>query len=547
MKKTSQKLAEPVVMFFLLFLISACAAAQEINDSDPELPGIQQHVAPVKVDGKILFSVRGISYYTAEQRAAAISNRISEAAADPKISSDSLKIVVDTDHSSIYAGTRFLMQVYDADADVEQVTRETLAMVIRQNIADAIELYRINRSRPVLIKRSINALGALVLLAVILLLIFWLYRSISKGLEHRFKTRVDTLENKSFSLIQANQLWKIYHLLARVLKIIITVLLITFTINYILGLFPWTNNVANYLLKLLVDPVVSIGQSFLRFLPDLVFLVAIYLVTRYLIKLSKLLFIGLSDGKMTIKGFDAEWAMPSFRIFRIFVIIFAVIVAYPYIPGSGTSAFKGISVFIGVLFSLGSSSFISNLIAGYTMTYRGAFKKGDLIQVGDKSGYVEEKAVLDTRLLSIQNEEIIIPNSVLLNSNIINYTTKAKASSLIIHTSVGIGYETPWRLVDAMLKLAADRTEGLLKHPSPFVLKRSLSDFAINYEINAYSDDASRMHFIYTALHQNILDVFNENNVQIMTPAYMHDPAIPKVVPKDQWNTPLASETEEKT
>jgi small-conductance mechanosensitive channel len=361
-----------------------------------------------------------------------------------------------------------------------------------------------------------------------------------------FKTRVDTLENKSFSLIQANQLWKIYHMIARMLKIIISVLLIAFTINYILGLFPWTNNVATYLLKLLVDPIVSIGKSFLRFLPDLVFLVAIYLVTRYLVKLSKLLFIGLRDGKMAIKGFDAEWAIPSFKIFRIFVIIFAVIVAYPYIPGSGTSAFKGISVFIGVLLSLGSSSFISNLIAGYTMTYRGAFKQGDFIQVGDKSGFVEEKAVLDTRLLSIQNEEIIIPNSVLLNSNITNYTTKAKASSLIIHTSVGIGYETPWRLVDAMLKLAADRTEGLLKQPPPFVLKRSLGDFAIIYEINAYSNDASRMHFLYTDLHQNILDVFNENNVQIMTPAYMHDPAIPKVVPKDQWDAPLASEPKEK-
>lgn len=147
-----------------------------------------------------------------------------------------------------------------------------------------------------------------------------------------------------------------------------------------------------------------------------------------------------------------------------------------------------------------------------------------------------------TRLRSYKNEEIVIPNSIMLNSSLINYSAKAKEKGLILHTTVGIGYETPWRQVDAMLKLAADRTEGLLKDPPPFVLKRALGDFAITYEINAYSNDASKVLYNYNELHQHILDIFNENNVQIMTPAYEGDPEIPKVVPKDQWNTPLASE-----
>jgi small-conductance mechanosensitive channel len=140
----------------------------------------------------------------------------------------------------------------------------------------------------------------------------------------------------------------------------------------------------------------------------------------------------------------------------------------------------------------------------------------------------------------VKNEEIVIPNSVLLNSNIINYSSQAKEPGLIIHTTVGIGYETPWRQVDAMLKLAADRTDGLLKEPLPFVLKKLLGDFAVTYEINAYIDDVSMMEARYNLLHQNILDVFNENNVQIMTPAYERDPEIPKVVPPDQWFTPLS-------
>ena len=247
----------------------------------------------------------------------------------------------------------------------------------------------------------------------------------------------------------------------------------------------------------------------------------------------------MDKGTIVIRNFDAEWAKPTVRIVKILIIAFAVVVAYPYIPGSGTNAFKGISVFLGLIFSLGSSSFIGNLIAGYSMTYRRAFKKGDLIKAGDHIGFVEEQQILVTRLRSFKDEEIVIPSSVLLNSNILNYSSRAKKSGVILHTKVGIGYETPWRQVDAMLKLAADRTEGLLKEPAPFVLKESLGDFAVNYEINAYCQDISQILFIYNNLHQNILDIFNENDVQIMTPAYMNDPEIPKVVSKDKWDIPL--------
>jgi small-conductance mechanosensitive channel len=532
----------PAVVLFLLFSYPAGSAAQEVVDADPELPGVQQHLAPVKIDGYELFNVRGISSFTPEQRAAAISKRIREAAADKSIPADSVKIVVEKDHTLIYAGTKFIMNVFDADADAEVINRELFAQVVVQNTIEAIKLYRNNRTRSVLIRKSINALGTLVIMSLLIYLVLWLFRKINRGLQNFIKTKIDKVENKSYKLIKANQLWKTYYLVFKVLKIIIIVILIAASINYILGLLPWTSNAATYILKLLLDPILSMGKSFLNFLPSLAFLIVIYLVSRYLIKLGKLFFSGLKHEVIKIKNFDPDWAMPTYSIFRTLVIVFSVIVAFPYIPGSGTSAFKGISVFIGVLFSLGSSSFISNLIAGYTMTYRGAFKKGDFIQVGDKSGYVVENEVLDTKILTIQNEEIIIPNSVLLNSNITNYTTKARSQSLIIHTAVGIGYETPWRLVDSMLKLAADRTEGLLKQPPPFVLKRSLGDFAINYEINAYCSDTSSMHLIYTALHQNILDVFNENNVQIMTPAYMHDPEKPKVVAKEEWFTPLAKE-----
>jgi small-conductance mechanosensitive channel len=538
-KRAIRKETVTALIICVLLLIPVRSGAQDNFDSDPEFPGIQQPLAPVKVDGKVLFNVRGMSSFTAEQRAEAVSKRIKNAAADQTVSADSVKLITEGDHLAVYAGVNFLINVYEQDAEVEQISRETLALIIKQKTSEAMKLYRHDRNRPVLIKKSINGLVALLIQALILMLILWLFRLINNVFQKRITSRIETLETQSFSLIRANQIWKIYNSVIRLLKIVIIVVFVAFSVNYILGLFPWTRNVSTYVLKLLGDPFVSMGKGILHFLPDLAFLVVLYFIVRYLLKLSRLLFKGIQEGGIVFRKFDPDWAMPTYRIFRVFVIIFAVIIAFPYIPGSDSTAFKGISVFIGVLLSLGSSSFISNLIAGYFMTYRGAFKMGDRIQVGDQVGFVEAQEVLVTRLRTIKNEEVIIPNSTMLNSNILNFSKKAREQGLIIHTVVGIGYETPWRMVEAMLKEAADRTEELLKEPPPYVLQLSLGDFAINYEINAYCNDVSHLRRTYTLLHQNILDVFNENNVQIMTPAYEKDPEIPKVVPKDLWNPPL--------
>jgi len=517
-------------------------SCQEITDIDPELKKDKQNAAAVTVDGNFLFYVRGISSYSAEDRANIIAKRITIAASNPAISADSVKVIPSTDRDQIYAGGEFIMNLFDLDANEEGISRSVLAELVKKKTSNAINLHRHERSRPVLIKKTIWAAGATLLLLISMFVLIWLMRRLNTGLQKRIKTRIESVENISFNLIRSNQLWKAIDLLFRTLRIGIIVVIVAVFLQYILGLFPWTNNISNYTLNLFLDPIIKMGKGFVNFLPSLAFLIVIYLVTRYLLKLIRLLFTGIEQGGIEIKGFDRDWANATFRIVRLFVFAFAVILAYPYIPGSDTSAFKGVSVFVGVLFSLGSSSFISNLIAGYSMTYRGAFKKGDRIKVDDQVGFVEEQKLLVTRLRSLKNEEIIIPNSVLLNSNIMNFSSRAKDKGLILHTTVGIGYETPWRQVDAMLRLAADRTEGLVKDPPPFVLKQSLGDFAVNYEINVYCNDASKMHLYYNALHQNILDVFNENNVQIMTPAYEGDPELPKVVPRDQWHAPLASE-----
>src|SRR2546429_699745 len=231
-----------------------------------------------------------------------------------------------------------------------------------------------------------------------------------------------------------------------------------------------------------------------------------------------------------------EAVRTALRVVRALVIIgFAAVIAYPYIPGSESAAFKGMSIFFGVLFSLGASSVVANMMAGYSLIYRRTFKVGDRVKINDVVGDVVAMRLQVTHLRTIKNEDVIVPNSVILTSQVVNYSTYAAREGLILHTTVGIGYEVPWRQVEAMLLLAASRTPDLQAVPSPLVLPTSLGDFAVNYEPKPYFRDSHSMAARYTALHRNIQDVFNEYGVQIMTPAYESDPASPKVVPPDQW------------
>ncbi len=246
-----------------------------------------------------------------------------------------------------------------------------------------------------------------------------------------------------------------------------------------------------------------------------------------------------------MQNFDPDWAMPTHKIVRFMIIAFSIVIAYPYIPGSDSMAFKGVSVFIGVIFSLGSSSFIANVMAGLAMTYRGAFKEGDRVRIDDVFGRVEEIKLMTTRIQTIKNESVLIPNSNILNTNVTNYSVMAKKPGLLLHSTVGIGYDTPWRQVEAMLLLAAERTEGLQKEPAPFVLQTLMGDFAVNYEINAYCTEVNRMLAIKSDLHRNIQDVFNEYGVQIMSPAYESDPQTLKIVPPKDWYAAPASKPEE--
>jgi len=522
-------------------LSSQVLAQQQAPPPDPT--GVS--VAPVIIDGNKLFRVRGLPSYPATRRAATIRQRIIDLANDESFDTTQLTISNDEPiRTTVLVGDQELFNIFDEDAALENISRELLAHVYRDLVAEAIEDYRADRSTVKLLNNSLLALAATALFAALLWAFSKLIRWLVKWTERDVRRVGQDLANKAFHLFHASQFWALVAGLLRLMRTIVYLALIYFYLNVVLGLFPWTRPIARTLIRFIINPLESLWLGFIAALPNLIFLAILWIVTSYLLKFLRVIFRAIEQQRIQLEGFEPEWSIPTYKIVRFLVIAFAVVVAYPYIPGSDSLAFKGVSVFVGVLLSLGSSSFIANLLAGLSMTYRGTFREGDRIRVGETVGIVEELKVMITRVRTPKNEIVIIPNSKILNTDVINYSQLAKTRGLLLHTTVSIGYDAPWRQVEAMLIKAAQSTQGVNQEPRPFVLQTSLSDFAADYQVNAYCSDVSNLPQIYSDLHANIQDVFNEYGVQIMSPAYVADPESAKVVSPERWHTAPASPPE---
>lgn len=535
----------PGVLFALwllcVLLTTPVFAQQQAPPAD--LTGVQ--VAPVLVDGNKLFRVRGLSSYPATRRASEIRQRIIDLADDKSFDVRQLTVSNEEPNRSIVmAGDQELFSIFDEDAALENIKRELLVVVCRENVADAITQYRADRSTVKLLNNSAMALAATVLFVFLLWALKRLFRWLVDWTERDVRRNVRDLASKTHYLVHAGQLWTLFANVLRFLRTLSYLALTYFYLNAVLGLYPWTRPAARMLFRFIINPLESMWLGFVGALPNLIFLLILSIVVRYLLKFCRAFFRAIERGRIQLESFEADWAMPTFKIVRILIIAFSIVIAYPYIPGSDSLAFKGVSVFLGILLSLGSSSFIANLLAGLTMTYRGAFREGDRVKVGEVLGTIEEVKVMTTRVRTPKNESVVIPNSNILATHVINYTQLAKTEGLLLHTTVGIGYDTPWRQVEAMLIEAANRTEGTNKEPPPFVLQTLLGDFAAHYQLNAYCSDVSDLPRIYSDLHANIQDVFNEHGVQIMSPAYVADPETTKVVPPEQWYAEPAKKPE---
>ncbi len=503
-----------VTYFLYVLLLGSASAATDITEKD--LP------QAVVVDGKELFQVMvRVGSFSPQDRADIISGRVEKIAKNYAIDIETIHVQEIGNTMEIVAGKQIIMSITDVDAQAEQQTLIALADERMDIIKSTIKEYRIERSTK---NMSLYSLGTIALTGLLWRLVYWLQsllkRMKQKLAEHEISESRYSFKIQKFEVLSSGQ---IYSVVSQMMNISIWVLqgiLIYFYLFSVLSIFPGTRKYAHQLLGYILEPIMMVLETIVSFLPNVSIIIVIIIISRYFLQGVHLFFNHIKQGNIKISGFYIEWVDPTYKIVRFLVLALTLISIFPYIPGSQSAAFQGVSVFIGVLFSLGSSSTVSNIVAGIAITYTRAFSMGDRVKIGEHIGDIIEKTLLVTRIRTIKNVDIIIPNSSLLNGSITNYSTGVGATGLILHSTITIGYDVPWRIVHELLIKAAYATPDILVDPKPFVFQTSLDDFYVSYQINAYTQKPNSMARIYSDLHKNIQDSFNDANVEIMSPHY---------------------------
>jgi small-conductance mechanosensitive channel len=309
--------------------------------------------------------------------------------------------------------------------------------------------------------------------------------------------------------------------------------------------FPYTYPWGIALRSFFWNSVKGLATGFAHAIPSLLTVFFILAIARIITKLVRDFFDGVEQNRVNVPGIHAETAGATRRLINALIWLLSLVIAYPYIPGSQTAAFKGVSVFVGLMFTLGSAGVLNHLMSGLVLVYSRALQKGDFVKVGEVEGTVDEVGPLSVKIETIDRREVTIPNTVMTNTNIVNYSRMSKEKGLILRTTVTIGYDAPWRQVHAMLKLAASRTQGLRKDTEPFVLQTALSDFYVEYTLGVAIENPRDRIRLLSELHANIQDAFNEFGVQILSPHFEAQPEGTIVVPKSKWFSAPANEKKE--
>lgn len=333
-------------------------------------------------------------------------------------------------------------------------------------------------------------------------------------------TRFHVLRFKSLELVTPDQITDGLISLARYSQIGLNLVLGLTGLAFALSFFPGTHDVTAGLINKLRAMLIEAGETVIGYLPNLFTLLLIVVLTRYTLKLLRFFHDGINHKRIKVAGLHQELTGPTFQLLRFLILAFALVAAYPYLPGSDSPVFRGITILVGFLLSMGSTALVTNIVSGVVLTYTRGMRIGDRVKIGPTVGDVLERTLLVTRIRTIKNVVVTIPNGMVLNNEIINYNAPMLEEGLILHTTVTIGYDVPWRKVHDLLTRSALATRDILKEPQPFVLQTSLDDYYVSYELNAYTQVPERMATIYSELHQNIQDWFNAAGVEIMSPAY---------------------------
>ena len=365
--------------------------------------------------------------------------------------------------------------------------------------------------------------AAIILGQIIAIIIIWLIAKIlSKRISNHVNERFKPLTIKKLKILSPGQISRIILVAIRIFKYFLTIFQLFITIPIVFSLFPQTEELANTIFGYILTPLKNIALGFVGYIPNLITIIIILLVTKYILRSLKYFTKQITNEKLVIPGFHADWAHPTFNICRFLIYAFNVAVIFPYLPGSSSLAFQGVSVFVGVIISLGSSTAIGNLVAGLVITYMRPFKIGDRISLQGNIGFVVEKNLMVVRIKTHKNEYITIPNLQVLSASVINYNTSSDEDEegLIMHAQITCSYATPWRTVHEILLEAADKTANVLKKPKPFVLQTALDDNYVRYQINCYTKLIAKIPAIYTELYENIQDGYANRGLDMTSPQF---------------------------
>lgn len=492
--------------------------------------------APLVVEGDTLFFIYARSGgLLPEARAASAENKIYEVGKHLTMFADSVYVFDSEESSDVMAGEDVIFSVTDLDALWMNTERLALAEQYRDVISEKV--HQLHETYGLQQKLLSVCWVALIIIAMGGLIwgILWLFRLWKFSLTRKLLRTIKSVSIKNYPLLDAHRLGIAIIFVFNMVRVLLILLVLFIGITSMFSLFPETKTFTYTVVGFIWNPLIDILKSAVTYLPNLFKIGVIIACFHYLLKLVRYFANEIAIGRLKINGFYADWATPTYTILRVLLYSFMLVMIWPLLPNSDSEIFQGVSVFIGVVVSLGSTSVVGNVMAGLVMTYMRPFRIGDYIRYEDTEGEVIEKTMLVTRIRTRKNEIMTIPNSNMMSSQTSNFTLSAQRYGVIVHTKITIGYDEPWHKIENLLLEAADRTDGIKKDPKPFVRITTLDDFYVEYEINGCTDRAKTMPAVYSTLHQNILDTMHDAGVEIMSPhieAQRRD--IPVQIPKDK-------------
>ncbi|MDM1352121.1 mechanosensitive ion channel family protein [Myroides marinus] len=534
------------IRFFIVLtavLMAGVVFGKKKNNTKEQIDTVQtsfvrMEKTPVLSFNDTLFNVYGnIGSFTSKQRAKSIESKISMLADNYLFQGDSIKLSDEGTYLNIVYKNEILMSVDSLQAAQENKTRVEAAEYYRAQIISAVETQLHNTSWQQILMQIAGAVAILIVEFFILKWIRYGYRVSRVMIWRQRGKKIKGI----FGIIDDQRAMLTTLSIAKIIKFLIVLIVLYMGLLAVFKLFPYTKHLSDQLLEYVLSPLRSVGRSIMAYMPKLFTIVVIVVIFRYIQKFVRSLADKIANHKIVIRGFYPDWAIPTYNLVSGLLFIFMFILIFPYLPNSDSQIFQGVSVFAGIMLSLGSTSVIGNLVAGLVITYMRPFKLGDRIKLGEFTGDVLEKTALVTRIKTPKNEVITIPNSNIMTAQTVNYSQSAREHGLILYLTIGAGYHVPWQKVHEMLYEVASRTEHVMKRQKPFIFQDQFQDFYVEYQLNVYIRDAKLSSKVYSDLRQHAQDVFAENDIEMVAPHFHFnrivdgdDSTVPPKYVKDQ-------------